>query len=116
MQGYTGARRGKWAAGEGDAAAERMDAKRRRAPTGPGRRDRDHAPPRIDRKGRKGKQGGQLAAMPRAKGRESTYQTMKERAGAAKDTFLEETVALEAGARATLTLEAARAKDIVIAD
>jgi len=41
---------------------------------------------------------------------------MKERAGAAKDTFLEETVALEAGARATLTLEAARAKDIVIAD
>jgi hypothetical protein len=41
---------------------------------------------------------------------------MKERAGAAKVTFLEETVALEAGARATLTLEAARAKDIVIGD
>ena len=44
---------------------------------------------------------------------ETTYQTWKERAGAAKVTFLEETVALEAGARATLTLEAARAKDIV---
>ncbi len=116
MLGYPGARRGKWAADEGDAAPEQIDAKRRRAPRGPGKRGRDHAPPRIARKGHVGKQGGQRGTMPRTEGRESTYQTMKERAGAAKVTFLEETVALEAGARATLTLEAARAKDIVIWD
>jgi hypothetical protein len=116
MEGYPGARRGQCAAGEADAAPEQIDAKRRRAPRRAGKRDRDLARPRIARTAQTEEERGNNSTMPRTDGRQSTYQTMKERAGAAKVTFLEETVALEAGARATLTLEAARAKDIVIWD
>jgi hypothetical protein len=44
-----------------------------------------------------------------------TFQTWTEEAGAATVTFFEDTALAEAGAMATLTLEAARAKDILAA-